>query len=89
MTATLTGETSSFLVRLYPTEGGVWCVHIEGASVNQDHVLVPATFVLNIWRTNDARILRGTIQLHGSPHSAPVQANAQLLDLLAAWLDAA
>jgi hypothetical protein len=80
------GESSALLVRLYVAADGVWRIHVEGSETTEDIPLAPVTLIIRLWRTNDTRVLRGTIQLHGSSHCATIQGNAQLVKLVRAWL---
>jgi hypothetical protein len=48
--------------------------------------LLPATFLVQLWQTADAELLRGTIELCGSERSAVMQSSGELIDLLQAWM---
>ena len=86
MEPTLIGETMALVIRLRASADGQWLLHIDGTSTLEALPLLPATFVVKLWRSNTTRVVRGTIQLHGSQHVASIQGNVQLLDLLREWL---
>ena len=81
-----TGKTIALVVRLHGAADGRWYMSINGANVHQELPLMPLTLVLRFWRSNDLRVLRGTIQLHGSRHSAAIQTNEQIIELIQTWL---
>jgi hypothetical protein len=74
------------VVRLDVDANGKWCVAIDGTHMLQAIPLVPVTLIVHVWRASDAKILRGSIELHGSRHIVVMQSNAELLDLIHAWL---
>lgn len=86
MEPTSVGESIALIVRLQQAADGQWCVHVEGQGSAETFPLVPATLIVNLWRSGDSRVLRGTIQLHGSRHCAAVQGNGQVVELVRAWL---
>jgi hypothetical protein len=74
------------IVRLQPREDGKWYIHLEGLDPAPSIPLVPATLIVQLWRDSNAKVLRGTVRLHGTGHSATIQSNTQLIDLLRGWL---
>jgi hypothetical protein len=82
----LLGETAVLVVRIEEAADGRWHVCVEGAQTSIELPLVPAILVIQIWRANEAKTLRGTVQLHGSQHSAAIQSSTQLIELVQAWL---
>ena len=80
------GESMDLVVRLQIDAEGKWYVFIDGAHLPQAIPLAPVTLIIHIWRAGDAKILRGSVELHGSRHIVVIQSNAELLDLLRAWL---
>lgn len=87
MEAEPTGTYSALVVRIEPTGNGTWFVYVDGTGDERVFALRPATFVVRLWRTTTTGTLRGSIQLHGSERTAPLQTNEQLTTLLHAWLD--
>lgn len=86
MEPTSVGESIALIVRLHQAADGQWCVQVEGRGTVETFPLAPATLIVQLWRASDSRVLRGTIQLHGSSHCAAVQGNGQVVELVRAWL---
>lgn len=86
MEPTPIGETMALVIRLRAAADGQWLLDVDGTSTLEALPLLPATFVVQLWRSNTTKVVRGTIQLHGSQHVASIQGNVQLLDLLREWL---
>lgn len=80
------GETAALVVRIEETVEGRWQLQVESAESAADLPILPATFIIRVWQASDASVLRGTIHLHGSRHSAAIQSNTQLIELVRAWL---
>lgn len=86
MTPGSTGEYIGLVARLQRAADGSWYVHVDGTNEITTIRLVPATLIIRLWRSSDTGVLRGTVQLHGSSYWAPIQSNAQLEELVRAWL---
>jgi hypothetical protein len=80
------GEYISLVVRLQATAEGTWYLHVDGTDRQQDLPLKPLTLVIRLWRSSDRRLLRGVVQIDGNDHWVPLQSNAQLEELVRAWL---
>src|SRR5262249_46493201 len=80
------GEYIAIVMQLRPAIDGTWYVDIEGTHSAKAIPLEPLTLVVRLWRVSDTDLLRGSIRLHGSDHWAPIQSNAQLEELVRAWL---
>jgi hypothetical protein len=81
-----TGDYIAIVVQFRTAADGAWYVYVEGTDKVEAIPLAPLMLVVRLWRANDTHVLRGTIRLHGSDHWAPIQSNAQLEDLVRAWL---
>jgi hypothetical protein len=81
-----TGEYVSLVVSLGPAADGRWCLTVTQPGAPAAYPLVPATFVIRLWRAADTGILRGVVRLRGSDLEAAVQGNANLALLVATWL---
>jgi hypothetical protein len=86
VTQSVEGETFVLLVRLYQSSDGTWRIDMHGTHTIERLRLLPATFLVQLWRAADAELLRGTIELCGSERSAVLQGNGELIDLLQAWM---
>ena len=86
MEPTPSGDSIALVVRLREAADGRWLLHIDDASTTAEIQLQPATLVVRLWRSLNTKVLRGTIQLHGSQHVATIQGNMQLIELIRAWL---
>ncbi|NTU83375.1 MAG: hypothetical protein HGA45_29065 [Chloroflexales bacterium] len=86
MQLTPTGDTIMLVVRLQPDDDGTWHLHLEGLEPELVLPLAPATLIVQLWRDSGSKLLRGTLRLHGTAHSATIQSNTQLIDLLRSWL---
>jgi hypothetical protein len=80
------GEYVSLVVSLGPAADGRWCLTVTQPGPPVEYPLVPATFVIRLWRAVDTANLRGVIQLRGADIEAAVQANANMTLLVATWL---
>jgi hypothetical protein len=80
------GDSIALVLRLHETADGQWLLHVEGTSMTETFRLAPATVIVQLWRSSNTKVLRGTIQLHGSQHTATVQGSTQLIELIRAWL---
>jgi hypothetical protein len=80
------GEYLSLVVRVHANNDGEWNLSIDGIDETLVLPLVPATFVIRLWRATATGMLRGTIQHIDTDHSAPIQSNSQLEQLVRAWL---
>jgi hypothetical protein len=80
------GESIALVLRLHEAADGQWLLHVDGTNVAEVIPLAPATLVVQLWRSSNTKVLRGTIQLHGSQHTATIQGNMQLVELIRAWL---
>jgi hypothetical protein len=80
------GDSIALVLRLHKAADGQWLLHVDGTNVAEIIPLVPATLVVQLWRSSNTKVLRGTIQLHGSQHTATIQGNMQLVELIRAWL---
>ncbi len=80
------GESSDLVVRLQVDSAGEWSIAIDGAPIAQPIPLAPITLIIHVWRANGSKIFRTRIEIPGSEHSALIQSNAQLLDLIRQWL---
>lgn len=80
------GEYITLVIRLQATSGDGWSVQVESDETAITLPLLPTTFVVRLWRSADTGVLRGTIQLHGTDYSAPIQSNDRIEALLRAWL---
>lgn len=81
-----THDSIAVAIRLQPDPYGSWSFHVEGTSYFDAIPLAPATLIVRLWRSDDSKILRGTVQLHGSTHTAMLQSNTQLIEIISAWL---
>jgi hypothetical protein len=80
------GEYIALVVRLQADAGGKWFIHVDGAAMPFVMPLPPLTLAVRLWRISETGMLRGIIRLHGDDHSAPIQSNAQLEELVRVWL---
>ena len=80
------GDYIAIVVQLRAAAGGNWYVDITGTHHPKALLLMPLTLIMRLWRTGDTQVLRGTIRLQGSDNWAPIQTNAQMEELLRAWL---
>jgi hypothetical protein len=80
------GEYIALVVRLQATAEGTWQLHVDGADGPRVLPLAPLTLVIRLWRSSDRRLLRGVVRLDGNDRWAPLQSNAQLEELVRAWL---
>jgi hypothetical protein len=80
------GEYIALVVRLEAAADGRWYLHVDGSDGVQVFPLTPCTLVIRLWRSSDRRLLRGVLRLDGNDHWAPLQSNAQLEELVRAWL---
>lgn len=62
-----------------------WALVVDGNDGQRTVKLRPAIFVIRLWRA-DAGSLRGTVRLHRTGLSAPLQTNRLLEELIRAWL---
>jgi len=83
---TPSGDSIALVVRLQAAADGGWYLHVDGTNTLEAIPLAPATLIMHLWRASDTRVLRGTIQLCGTKHVAAIQGNAQLIELMRAWL---
>jgi hypothetical protein len=86
MDAASTGEYIAIVVRLRPSSDGTWYLDIDGTTGARSFPLVPLDLVIRLRKTGDDSILRGTLRLDGDDLLAPFQSNAQLVELVRAWL---
>ena len=78
------GEYLHLVVRIQA--GGDDCaLLVNGPAGPQRIALIPATFVIRLWRSGSA-VLRGSISLHGTDVVVPIQSNTSLERLIRAWL---
>jgi len=80
------GEYIALVVRLQTTAEGTWQLYVDGADGQRVLPLAPLTLVIRLWRSSDRRLLRGVVRLDGNDRWAPLQSNAQLEELVRAWL---
>ena len=80
------GNYINIVVTLQAANDGKWYIHVDGTNTAQAIPLVPLTLIVRLWRASETGLLRGTIRLHGSDYSVPVQSNAQLEKLVRVWL---
>jgi hypothetical protein len=80
------GTTFALVIRLHQGSDGTWRIEVDGPQGQQEFGLNPATLLVQLWRSGDKRILRGSVSLHGTEQSVSIQSNAQLVDLLQTWL---
>jgi hypothetical protein len=80
------GEYIALVARLKAAADGSWQLYVDGAGGTQVFPLAPFTVVIRLWRSSDGRLLRGVIRLDGDDRWAPLQSNAQLEELVRAWL---
>ena len=83
---TPSGESLAVVVQLKQDAGGQWCVYVDGSDMHEAFPLAPLTLVVQVWLAGEARVMRGSVQLHGTRHVAPVQSNGELIELVQAWL---
>src|SRR5262245_45511010 len=81
-----TGEYIALVVQLQAAADGTWRLLVDGADGMQIFPLLPLTLVIRLWRSSDRRLLRGVLRLGGNDRWAPFQSNAQLEELVRAWL---
>jgi hypothetical protein len=63
------------------------CTLVVDSAAGQERIaLRPATLVIRLWRSGSSMIVRGSISLEGASIVAPIQSNANLEQLLRAWL---
>lgn len=80
------GEYIALVARLKAATDGTWQLHVDGAEGTRVYPLTPFTIVIRLWRSSDGRLLRGVVRLDGNDGWAPLQSNAQLEQLMRAWL---
>jgi len=80
------GTYITLVARLQAGPDGTWRFHVDGTPGLMSAPLVPATFIIRLWRAQDGGVLRGTIRLDGNDGWAPFQSNAQLTKLIHTWL---
>ncbi len=86
MAAQPDGDYTTLVVRLQMAADGTWYVYVDGTKQFEAIPLTPVTFVVRVWQHSGTGIVRGNIRLHGSEHSAPIQSNTRLEELIRAWL---
>lgn len=86
MEAESSGEYIGLVVQLEADADGHWHISVDGTATIPALPLLPLALVVRLWRTTDTGTLRGHIQLAASDQSAPIQSNAQLEQLIRAWL---
>lgn len=79
-------ESSTLVVRLCQEAGGGCRLQIEGAGVSHEYALPPFTLSVQLWMPSEAPLLRAILRLHRTRHSAVLQSNRQLVELLQDWL---
>jgi hypothetical protein len=80
------GEYIALVVRLQADADGKWFIHGDGTAQPFVMPLPPLTLAVRLWRVSETGMLRGIIRLLGDERSAPIQSNAQLEELVRAWL---
>ncbi len=86
MDTDLIGKYIALVVRLQADAGGKWFIHVDGTAQPFVMPLLPLTLAVRLWRIRETGVLRGIIRLHGDDRSAPIHCNAQLEELVRAWL---
>jgi hypothetical protein len=80
-----TGDYTTLVVRLQTGADGTWYVRVDGTD-QIELPLRPVTLIIRLWQQAGTGIIRGSVRLHDSDQSAPIQSNARLEELLRAWL---
>jgi hypothetical protein len=80
------GEYIALVVRLQANADGDWYVSVDGTTILDALPLRPLSLVVRLWRATNTGILRGNIRLLESDQWVPIQSNAQLEQLVQAWL---
>jgi hypothetical protein len=80
------GDYTTLVVRLHMGADGTWYVSVDGTDPQETLPLKPVTLIIRLWQQTGTGIVRGSIRLHDSDQSVPIQTNARLEELVRAWL---
>ena len=86
MAAEPNGDYTTLVVRLHMGADGMWYVSVDGTHQLEALPLKPVTLIIRLWQQTGTGFVRGSIRLHDSDQSVPIQTNARLEELVRAWL---